>query len=206
MKHIFLPAAAAALLAVAGCENPADNTTDAKVEEAKPKPAPEVVDGTRYVFTDNSKIGFVGSKVTGSHEGGFKEFTGHFTIADGKPVGTDHKVEINLRSTWADNPRLARHLKGPDFFDVPRHPMAVFDVTSIEKIDTGYSVTGNLTLHGVTKSITFPATVSQNGKVAKIKAEFDINRFDWGIAYPGKSDDLIRKEVVLKLDLEARAE
>ena len=69
-----------------------------------------------------------------------------------------------------------------------------------------YTVTGNLTLHGVTKSVTFPATVSHSDDIAKIEAKFDINRFDWDISFPGKKDDLIRKEVILDFKLEAKTE
>ena len=206
MKATALLAGIAALLTLAGCENPADKTATAEVGEAVEKETSAPASGIKYVFTPTSKIGFVGSKVTGSHEGGFEVFTCHFTIKDGEPVGNDHKVEIDMRSTWADNPKLAQHLKAPDFFDVARYPKSTFDVTEIAKTDTGYKVTGNLTLHGVTKSVTFPATVSQDGDIAKIAAEFDINRFDFDIKYEGRKDDLIRKEVVIRLDLEAKPE
>ena len=65
----------------------------------------------------------------------------------------------------------------------------------------GYEVTGNLELHGVTKSITFPATiVVEDGRITA-EAEFFIRRTDFGILYPGKPDDLIRDEVVIRLDL-----
>jgi polyisoprenoid-binding protein YceI len=205
MKAI-IPIASAAALLVAACENPADSTTDATVGEAQEKTVTPASGGTKYAFTENSKIGFVGSKVTGSHEGGFEKFSGHFTIEDGAPVGNDHKFEIDMTSTWSDNPKLTQKLKGPDFFDMGNHPTTTFDVTELTKTDAGYSVTGNLNLHGVEKSITFPATVSQEGDTARIKAEFDINRFDFEIEYPGKTNDLIRNEVVIKLDLEAKPE
>ncbi len=209
MKTSFIasPFVALSTFALVSCDNPADKTATAEVSDAvekKEETAPDAA--VKYVFTDNSKVGFIGSKVTGSHEGGFKKFTGHFTLVDGKPAGNDHKVEIDMTSTWSDNEKLTGHLKAPDFFDVEKFPTSTFDVTSITAKDDGYSVTGNFTLHGVTKSITFPATVSQDGEVAKIQAEFDINRFDFDIKYPGRKDDLIRKEVVIKLALEAKPE
>ncbi|MFP6897602.1 MAG: YceI family protein [Roseibacillus sp.] len=204
---LLIPLALTAALLVS-CNNPADETTDAEVEEAKEKNlAVGPAGSAKYVFTGNSTIGFVGSKVTGSHSGGFKKFTGHFTLKDGVPVGNDHKVDIDMTSIWADNDRLAGHLKSADFFDVEKFPTAVFDITKIEKQSgTSYTVTGNLTLHGVTKSVTFPATVSHSDDIAKIEAKFDINRFDWDISFPGKKDDLIRKEVILEFKLEAKTE
>jgi len=94
---------------------------------------------------------------------------------------------------------LTGHLSSPDFFDVPSHPTSTFTVASIE----AGTVTGNLNLHGVSKSISFPATISVASDKVAVKAEFAINRKDFGINYPGKTDDLIRDNVVINLDLSA---
>ena len=209
-SHLLGPLATLATLttlALLSCDNPADHTTDAEVADPVAKETSEApVNSTKYVFTENSAIGFIGSKVTGSHTGGFKAFTGHFTLQDGKPVGNDHQVVIDMTSTWSDTDKLTTHLKSADFFDVEKFPTTTFAVTSIESTGSTYNVTGNLDLHGVTKSITFPATVSQEGDLVKINAEFDINRFDFNIQFPGKTDDLIRPEVVLNFSLEAKPE
>ena len=66
-----------------------------------------------------------------------------------------------------------------------------------------FTVTGNLDLHGVTKSISFPASISVGEQEITATAEFSINRFDFGIVYPGMTDDLIREEVVISFDLKA---
>lgn len=200
---LALPAALLALTLVS-CENPADKTADANVKEAVVKSS-DTAGGTKYVFAPESKIEFTGSKVTGKHDGGFKSFTGHFTVKDGAPVGNDHKVVIDMNSTWSDNEKLTEHLKAPDFFDVAKFPETTFDVTEIKKdSDTAYTVSGNFKLHGVEKNISFPATVSQDGETVKIAATFDIKRKDFGIVYPGKAEDLIRDEVVIRLDLIAK--
>jgi polyisoprenoid-binding protein YceI len=202
---LILPAAVFAL-GLVSCENPADKTADAAVKEAVAKTT-DTAAGTKYVFTPESKIEFTGSKVTGKHDGGFKTFTGHFTVKDGQPVGNDHKVVIDMNSTWSDAEKLTGHLKAPDFFDVEKFPQSTFDVTELKAGDNGsYTVAGNFTLHGVTKNISFPATVTQGGDTVTIKAEFDIKRKDFGIVYPGKAEDLIRDEVVIRLDLTAKPE
>lgn len=204
-KYLAIPVAAAAAL-LASCENPADKTTSAEVNEVVEKTT-DSASGTKYVFTPESKIEFTGSKVTGKHDGGFKTFTGHFTVKDGNPVGNDHKVVIDMSSTWSDADKLTEHLKSADFFDVANHPESTFDVTEVKAGESGsYTVAGNFTLHGVTKNISFPATVSQDGDTVSIQAEFDINRKDFGIVYAGKADDLIRDEVVIRLDLRANPE
>ena len=213
--HILTLPAALFALSLVSCENPADKTADAAVKEKVEKTAATTATtdatattaGTKYVFTPESTIGFVGSKVTGSHTGGFKTFTGHFTVKDGRPVGNDHKVVIDMASTTSDNEKLTGHLKAPDFFDVEKFPQTTFDVTELKAGDNGkYTVAGNFTLHGVTKNISFPATVTQGSDTVTIKAEFDIKRKDFGIVYPGKAEDLIRDEVVIKLDLTAKPE
>jgi polyisoprenoid-binding protein YceI len=207
MKATLLTLAVSAPIFFVSCENPADKTTDAKVSAAVEKSGTTAENGIKYVFTPASQVNFVGSKVTGSHQGGFKAFTGHFTIKDGAPVGNDHKAVIDMASTFADDEKLTSHLKSPDFFDIEKFPQATFDVTGFKKdSETAYSVSGNFTLHGQTKNISFPATVSQSGDAVRIDAKFDINRKDFGIVYAGKADDLIRDEVVIELKLEATPE
>lgn len=191
-----------AALVLASCENPADKSADATVKEAV-QPEATATTGTRYAFADGSSIGFTGSKVTGSHDGGFKVFTGHFLV-NGEEV-TGGEVVIDMQSTWADDEKLAGHLKSPDFFNVDEHPQATFVITGVEASgDNAYTVSGNFKLHGVEKNITFPATATKDGDSVTIAAEFDINRKDFQIDYPGMADDLIRDEVVIRLDLAAK--
>ena len=207
MKLKLLALIVAAPAAFVSCENPADKTADAKVSAAVDKTSASSEAGTKYVFTPSSQVNFVGSKVTGSHKGGFKTFTGHFTIKDGAPVGNDHKVVIDMASTYSDDEKLTGHLKSPDFFDVAKFPQAAFDVTELKKeSDTAYTIAGNFTFHGITKNISFPATVTKTGDAVMIHSTFDIKRKDFGVVYPGKAEDLIRDEVVIELKLEAKPE
>ena len=207
MKTTTLALPAALLtMSLVSCDNPADKTADASAKEAVVKTA-DTAAGKKYVFAPESKIGFTGSKVTGSREGGFKSFTGHFSIEDGIPFGNDHKVVIDMNSTFSDDERLTSHLKSPDFFDVKKFPQTTFDVTELKKdSDNAYTISGNFKLHGVEKNISFPVIVSQDGGTVKIAATFDIKRKDFGIVYPGRAEDLIRDEVVIHLDLVAKPE
>jgi len=191
-----------ATLSFFSCKNPADATADAEVSETTA--AATASDGQVYTFSENSTIGFVGSKVTGSHAGGFKNFTGNFTLKDGEPQAGEFTIDMN--STWSDAEKLTGHLKAPDFFDVGNHPESKFVATAFTKESASqYSLSGNLTLRGVTKNITFPTQVTLNGDTVTVKSKFDINRQDFGINYPGKKDDLIRDEVIIKLNLTAEA-
>jgi len=205
-RNLLCPALAAALTTlVAGCSDPAENvhksdaTTPAGATAAVAPAAPAA---REFVLQSGSRIGFVGSKVTGSHSGGFTNFTGTLTVADGK-ISTLPEVKIDMNSTWSDNDRLTGHLKNADFFDVPNHPTTTFAVTGITPGATNSTVTGNLTLRGVTKSISFPATIEVSDSAVEVKATFAINRRDFNINYAGRANDLIRDGVVIQLDLKA---
>lgn len=190
------------ILGLAACSNPADDVSEAEVSTAKEISEGSIA-GKKYVSNADSKIGFTGSKVTGSHDGGFETFTAAIHVENGEPVPNGTKVEIDMDSTWSDSDRLTGHLKNADFFDAPTYPTSTFVTTDIKKGTTGYDVTGNLTLHGETKSITFPADIQVSDDQVKVAAEFFIKRYDFGIQYPGKANDLIRDEVVIRLDITA---
>ena len=100
----------------AGCSNPADDKPEAKVG-AETQAAPAST-GDKYAFAEGSKVSFVGSKVTGSHDGGFNTFTGEVVLVDGDPTRSSVNVEIQLDSVWSDHPKLTEHLKSDDFFAV----------------------------------------------------------------------------------------
>ena len=209
MKYTVLALISASGFTLISCENPADKSTAAKVSGAK-EVSSEQASGQKWSFTSDSKITFVGSKVTGSREGGFEKFSGHFFVDGGKLAPSGHQVIIDMNSTWSDAEKLTVHLKDPDFFNVEKYPESTFVVTGVEekvgpKGET-HLLTGNLNFHGITKSIDIPITVQQSAEQINVKADFFINRFDFNIKYPGKTDDLIRKEVVIRFDLHARPE
>jgi polyisoprenoid-binding protein YceI len=205
--HIISAAVAASVLGlmVAGCGNPAKDVTPAQVGEASTGMAAETM-GTPHIITADSTIGFVGSKVTGSHDGGFNEFSGTLMVNDGALAAAGSRVEIDMNSTWSDNDRLTGHLKSPDFFETEQFPTSTFVLTGVDSGEgDSTTITGDLTLHGVTKQIAFPAQVDVTDGKVSIAAEFYLKRFDFDIEYPGSADDLIRDEVVIKLDVTAEA-
>jgi polyisoprenoid-binding protein YceI len=199
---MLIAAAGATFLLFTSCSDPADKAYKAKAGDPTSGSTSAASAGADYVIRNESSIGFVASKVTRSHNGGFKNFAGTLKVADGKIVGTP-EIKINMKSTWADDDRLTRHLMSQDFFNVDQIPTATFTATSITPTGGSYQVTGNLNLHGVAKSISFPATISIAAGAVKIKAEFAINRRDFNINYPGLPNDLIRDNVVIKLDVTA---
>lgn len=206
-----------ALLALAvtapACANPAADAAKAVTSEAAARPQTPAADASAEklpVTGDNSRIEFVGSKVTGSEGGRFEKFSGAVYLVDARPERSRVEIVIDMNSVATSSNGLAEHLKTADFFDAPKFPEATFNTTEIrpggEKGAT-HTVTGNLDLHGVRKAVTFPATINVAPAAATLDAEFAINRKDFGIMYAGRADDLIRDEVVIKLHVRApRAE
>jgi len=201
-RSLALPLCALILLAAVGCADPTADKPKAVVDDPVSEPE-RTADSREFVLTDESSIGFVGSKVTGSHDGGFNTFEGRIALVDGDPLRSRVEVTIDAASLWTDTERLTGHLKSPDFFDVEQFPSAMFVSTSIEPEGDAYRITGNLTLRGVTKSVAFPASIDVTDDRVEADAEFSIKRFDFDIVYPGKTDDLIRDDVLIKLDLVA---
>ena len=189
--------------ALTGCSNPAANKPAATVgnaaqESNTPKPASTE---TLAITPENSKVEFVASKVTRSHYGSFKQFSGTVGLPD-NVANSSVKIDIETGSVVVDDPDLTAHLKTPDFFDVAKFPKANFSSTKIDAAGgDNYTVTGNFELHGVKKSISFPATIKVAADNVAVDAEFAINRKDFGIVYAGKADDLIRDQVVIKLNI-----
>ena len=196
-------------------ETTAETTGGAKAPEsqADEKTAGELpaLEGIA-VNQEKSKIEWVGAKISGDHKGTFEKFNGAIKLDDAGKV-TSIAFAADTTSVTSDNDKLTEHLKSPDFFDVEKHPVAAFNSTEIKEgseVKPGegqaaftHTVTGNMDLHGQKKSITFPARIDASGDVVTASTEFNLNRFDFGIEYKGKPDDLIKKEVLLKINFEA---
>jgi polyisoprenoid-binding protein YceI len=196
----------AGLIFFTACNDPAANTSKAKTGEAAQVASPAAAQGQKYqITTQNSKIEFVGSKVTGHHNGSFGDFTGQIEYT-GNPETSRVNIAIKTDSITTDTPDLTKHLKTADFFDVAKFPEATFVSTAIKpggENGATHTITGNLTLHGVTKAVTFPATINVTPDAATVESSFSINRKDFEINYAGAADNLIRDNVVLTLHIRA---
>ena len=196
-------------LFLAACEDTAANKTKAVTSDANSNTATarQTKGESVPLMPATSKVEFTGSKVSGKHDGGFKEFSGNIDLVNNKPEESQVTVDIDMKSVFSDADGLTKHLQTGDFFEVEKYPKASFVSTKIAA-DTAigadnYTVTGDLELRGQKKAITFPAKITVNPSEVAVEAEFSINRKDFGIAYAGKADDLIRDEVVIKLNLKS---
>lgn len=212
-----------AVMMVASCTQAPDSDA-ATVGDAQ-----EVQDAgaamTAEVDLAASKVEWVGTKVTGRHNGQIPLSKGSLQMTEGALVGGSFTMDMTSLTTTdkmgAEN-GLTDHLKSSDFFEVEKYPTAEFVITGVRALDTApvdaedvpeinqykisnptHEITGNLTLKGVTKSVTFPAAVKIGQDGVSATAKFNINRNDWGITYPGKPDDLIREVVHIGIALKA---
>lgn len=169
------------------------------------------------VYNFDKAHSFIGFKVkhTGLIEvpGFFRDFTGEVNF-DAKDVS---KSSVNFKAmvTSIDTGVVPRdtHLRSADFFEVEKFPELTFKSTKVEKSGKGWSVTGDLTMKGVTKSVTIPFQIAgwlpateRSGPKMGIAGETMINRRDFGVNYartgPGGIAQ-VSDEVKVVLQIEA---
>jgi polyisoprenoid-binding protein YceI len=186
------------------CSSKVDDKPKATVKDAKDVPADiaDTPEGGPKLDKANSSIGFIGAKVTDDHEGTFSDFTAALALDGDAPKSLT--IKVKTESVQVEPEKLRNHLMSADFFDTTKYPDAAFHSSKIEAKADGaatHLVEGVLDLRGEKKDITFPATITVDKTSAKGRAEFSINRKDFGIVYAGMADDLIKDDVVLKIDL-----
>ncbi len=169
-------------------------------------PVAPLANAKAFGFTgDGSKVGFVGAKITGKHPGGFKRFDGAVEVVENDLTKSRIRVDLEMGTVFTDSEKLTGHLQSPDFFGVELMPKSRFLSTAIApQQGNKYLVTGDLTLHGVTKSVSFPAHITMSEAQLDAAADFTINRKDFNIVYPGKPDDLISDDVQITLEIHAK--
>ena len=121
--------------------------------------------------------------------GRFGDFDGKINHDPENPAASS--VELNVRSASidTDNDDRDKHLRSADFFEVEKFPALTFVSTGVKKVDADtMEVTGDLSIHGVTKRVTIPVdfqgTVkTSRGEKAGFEAAFTVNRKDFGIVW-----------------------
>lgn len=215
-KEFLLTVFAGSMMFVSCKEAPeADNamTTDAQNVE-------QVSGATYEANLSESKVEWIGTKPIGRHHGTFVLKDGNLVVSGEDLKGGSFVIDI--ASVTPDdqdaegNAKLQGHLKSEDFFHVEKYPEGTFEITNVTEgvadkdnlvmKDATHTITGNLTLKGVTKSITFPAKVNMEGDKVTADANFNIDRTQWNIVYGNDEslgDKFIRPEVNLQVHLVA---
>lgn len=221
MRNLFGLLLLIGAMSFVGCKGSADKAAaaaDAAVTVMEDVKA-EIVGDAYAVNADNSSITWVGSKKTGSsHSGTLGLSSGSLSVDKGDITGGTFTVDINsLANTdmaGSDGAgKLVGHLLSPDFFNAAEFPSATFEITKVTKVmnnpEMTHTVNGNLTMMGVSKNISMPATITMaDGKVMASVKDFALNRTDWGMKYGSgllglAADKIINDDVVIGLTLEA---
>jgi len=155
---------------------------------ATAEPATYEVDGVH-----SAAVFAVNHLGTGTAWGRFNEISGSFTFDAANPAASSVSVTINTESVDTGNAKRDQHLRSPDFFDVKQFPEMSFQSTSVKEIAAGdLEITGEITLRGVTKSVTVRADHVGEGKDPwgnfrkGYDIQFSLPRDDYGMSYmPG---------------------
>lgn len=172
---------------------------------------PLVLVAERYeVDTEKSIITWVGKKVSGAHDGTVRLDSGNVGFSNGKVrsgtfvINLASIVNVDMQGSSYQK-KLEDHLKSDDFFNVSKFPTATFKITSVD----GDTISGDLTVKGITMPVEFPATIDKVGETYVAKADLTIDRTKWDIRYnSGKffdpknlGDKLIYDEIEIDLEL-----
>lgn len=158
----------------------------------------------RDVDLTRSKVHALGAKISATHPIVFHEFGGRVGL-DGEQV-TGVAFAAKIDSLESDIPKLTKHLKAEDFLWAAKFPYATFASTEVKPGGADgatHTVTGDLSMRGVTKRLTFPAKISASAGEVTGEAEFVIDRKDFGVVYPGRADDLVQDNVILTISFVA---
>ncbi len=214
MKKAFITLPLVACMVVfTACKRDKENQTNAKEAETVSQMSAESI---KYkINADQSTINWKGSKPTGEHTGTIAIESGVVTLKGGMIESGNFLIDmnsINVTDLKAGEGKenLEAHLKGTaegkedHFFNVQEHPTAYFEVTSSQEKEGKTILSGNLTIKGIKKNISFPVSVTNDAESITLTSEsFTIDRTQWNVNYGSKSifDDLGDKFVNDEIEL-----
>ncbi len=171
---------------------------------------------TYTVDLTKSSISWEAKKLVGGHSG-FVDLTSGTLVFNGKKLaGGGFIANMTTIKTMDNgtkpNAGLDKHLKADDFFGVEKHPAANFTIKKVQGSGANLNITGDLTIKGVTKSVTFPATVTWNADktISAVAEKIEIDRTKYGIQYRSKSvfsdigDKMIEDNFTISVKLVAK--
>jgi len=145
------------------------------------------------VNVNQSMLNWLGKKVTGQHNGTVNFSEGNLQVEEGKIVSGKFVFDMKsikvLDLTDAKmNKTLTDHLISPDFFAVDSFPTSSFEITKAEMLDTpvdgnNYNISGNMTIRGISKNISFPANITVDESKVVAKGKVILDRTQWNVRY-----------------------
>jgi len=158
------------------------------------------------IDTAHSSVSFKISHLGLSYvHGRFNDFSGGFTIDPSDPAKSSFKLSIKTQSVDTNNSGRDNHLRSPDFFNAKQYSSVSFKSTEVKRVDGGYEVTGDLTLHGTTKPITFNLKGGTTAEFPRgtprtgFSTDFTVKRTDFGV---GKQMAALGEDVFVSIGFE----
>jgi polyisoprenoid-binding protein YceI len=157
------------------------------------------------VNVENSNLNWKGYKPTGTHNGTIKLLSGNVAMENNKIIGGNFVADMSTIKDADGSAKLEGHLKSEDFFEIAVHPTSKFEITEIANKGEKIQVTGNMTIKGITKQLTFPATLLViKDDITLTSDTFQINRADFNVKFKSKTffNDLKEKFVNDEFDFQ----
>lgn len=138
---------------------------------------------------DHSGVNFTIRHFVTNVPGRFKDFDGVVKYDKQNPAASSVSFTIQATSIDTANADRDNHLRGADFFDVEKFPTITFSSSSVKAVDADtLEVTGDMTMHGVTKKITVPVEVlgsmkTPRGEKAGFESSFEVDRKEFGVTW-----------------------
>lgn len=222
-KYAMLSAATVAMVACGG------GAEQEAVDASEAVEVQEVAGAATYTVAEGSTLNWRGFKTysDGQHNGVINITQGSLSTDGGNLVGGSFTIDMNSIAPQDMEPsneyygKLVGHLKSGDFFAVDSFPTASFEITNVAALEgdesgATHNISGNLTIRGISKNITFPATVMMHEGMVHLKADtFVIDRTQWNVMFNSESwldgiteatkDKLIDHQIEISFDLKANA-
>ena len=134
-------------------------------------------------------------------DGRFHRFGGTVSVDPRDLTTARVSVTVDAASIDTANAKRDNHLRSPDFFWAERYPTIVFDAVSALRDATGVAVPGRLTIRGVTRDITVPATVEFSPAGVVARGQFELKRTDYDMTYQSQLNpvgDVVRVSFVFR--------
>ncbi|MNX43712.1 hypothetical protein D3C86_741710 [compost metagenome] len=144
---------------------------------------------TYTVDAAQSTITWLGKKVTGAHNGTIALKSGSLNVNGKNVTGGTFVIDMTSIKDADGSAKLEGHLKADDFFGSAKFPTSTFVITKVTGSGVNVNVSGNLTIKGITKPLSFPATVTANadGTVSALAGKIAVDRTKYDIRYGSKS-------------------
>lgn len=166
------------------------------------------------VDTAHSGVGFTIRHFVSNTPGRFRDFDGTIKYDKQNPAASSVEFTVRTDSIDTDNDDRDKHLRSPDFFDAPKFPTMTFTSTAVKAKDADtLEVTGDLTMHGVTKRVTIPVEVlgtakTPQGEKAGFETSFTVNRKEYGLEWNRvvEGTSVLSDDVKVNIQIEANRE